>query len=50
MAMADVVREGDRYRCPGEGCGCEITVARGPDMEPAQEFVDCCGHRLEKVT
>jgi hypothetical protein len=48
-AMANEVDEGDRYRCPVEGCGCEMTVARAPDMEPTQGFVDCCGHRMEKA-
>ena len=36
--MTNEVDEADRHRCRVEGCGCEITVARAPDMEPTQEF------------
>jgi hypothetical protein len=43
------VNQGDRYRCPVEGCGCEITVTSAPEMEPTQGFVDCCGHEMEKA-
>lgn len=43
------VDEGDRYRCPIEGCGCEITVSSAPDMEPTQSFIDCCGHEMERA-
>jgi hypothetical protein len=46
--IANEVREGDRYRCPVEGCGC-VSVDRVPDVEPTQTFVDCCGHRMEKA-
>jgi hypothetical protein len=46
-AMANEVREGDRYRCPVEGCDCEITVKRAPDMDGTRDFVDCCGRRME---
>lgn len=45
----ETVRQGDRYRCPVEGCGCEIQVTNAPQMVATQGFVDCCGHELEKV-
>ena len=44
------VREGDIFRCPIEGCGCEIRVTSTPKMDAAQSFVDCCGHEMEKVS
>ena len=44
------VQEGDRYRCPVEGCGCEIRVTSAPQMEATQSFVDCCGHQMERVS
>jgi len=44
------VRQGDRFRCPVEGCGCKITVTSDPQMEATQSFVDCCGHEMEKVS
>ena len=48
MAIAEI-REGDRYRCPVPGCGCEIVVATAPEMmEPTQSFVECCGHEMER--
>ena len=47
--MPDEVREGGWYRCPVEGCGCESTVDRAPDMEPTQDFVDCGGRRMERA-
>lgn len=43
------VREGDVFRCPIEGCGCEIRVTSTPTMEATRSFVDCCGHEMEKV-
>jgi len=43
------VRGGDVFRCPIEGCGCEIRVTGTPTMEATQSFVDCCGHEMEKV-
>lgn len=43
------VGQGDRYRCPVAGCGCEITVSSTPDMEATQSFIDCCGHEMERV-
>lgn len=46
----DTVQQGDRFRCPVEGCGCEITVTSAPEMTPDQAFVDCCGHDMEKVS
>ena len=43
--------EGTVYRCPVEGCHCEIEVRRPPqDMEPTQTFVDCLGHAMEKIS
>jgi hypothetical protein len=43
------VREGDIFRCPVDGCGCEIRVTSTPAMEATQSFVDCCGHEMENV-
>lgn len=43
------IKQGDRFRCPVEGCGCEITGGSAPEMEATQAFVDCCGHEMEKV-
>lgn len=48
--VAEMVQEGDRYRCPVEGCGCEIQVSSTPQMAANQIFVDCCGHEMEKVS
>ncbi len=44
------VREGDVFRRPVEGCGCEIRVTSTPTMEATQSFVDCCGHEMEEVS
>lgn len=46
----ETVHQGDRYRCPVERCGCEITVTSAPGMTPEQTFVDCCRHEMEKVS
>jgi hypothetical protein len=43
------VRQGDPYRCPVEGCSCEITMSSVPEMEATQNFIDCCGHEMERV-
>lgn len=48
--MATQVQQGTVYRCPVAGCGCEITVSHAPDMQPTQDFVDCCGHRMEPAS
>ncbi|MGD9893165.1 MAG: hypothetical protein AB7R89_01545 [Dehalococcoidia bacterium] len=47
--MAEQVQQGTVYRCPVQGCGCEITVTNAPNMEATQEFTDCCGHKMEKI-
>jgi|GEM_PF-3423192 len=44
------VRGGDVFRCPIEGCGCEIRVISTPTKEATRSFVDCCGHEMEKVS
>ena len=45
------VLEGHIYRCPVEGCHCEISIERPPqNMSPNQPFVDCCGHQMEHVS
>lgn len=46
----ETVEQGARYRCPVEGCGCEISVTSAPEMAPTQSFVDCCGHEMRKVS
>lgn len=43
------VERSDRYRCPVQGCGCEITVSTTPEMEATQNFMDCCGHEIKRV-
>ena len=49
--MEHPLEEGIVYRCPVEGCHCEIEVRQPPqEMEPTQMFVDVCGHEMEKVS
>lgn len=48
MAVTEV-RQGDRYRCPVPGCGCEIAVENAPQMEATQNFTDCCGHEMKRL-
>ena len=45
------VVEGHIYRCPVEGCHCEISIELPPQsLSPTQAFVDCCGHEMVKVS
>ena len=45
------VEEGHIYRCPVEGCHCEISIELPPQsVPPTQPFVDCCGHQMVKVS
>jgi hypothetical protein len=42
---------GTVYRCPVEGCHCEISIVLPPKSVPAtQPFVDCRGHEMVKVS
>jgi len=49
LAMA--FRLGQVYRCPVEGCGCEVTVTKGaPDDCTATGTPTCCrGHVMQLV-
>jgi hypothetical protein len=45
------VEEGHIYRCPVEGCHCEISIERPPQsVPPTQPFVDRRGHEMVKVS
>ena len=45
------LQEGETYRCPEAGCGCEITVTQGAAEGDAgnQSPTCCCGHTMDKV-
>jgi len=36
------LKEGERYRCQMEGCGCEITVTRGAGPNGGDQVPRCC--------
>lgn len=42
--------EGDVYRCPDPGCGCEVTVTKGPNPGQGGDRAPtcCCGQTMEK--
>ncbi len=45
------VVEGQIYRCPVEGCHCEISIVVPPqNAAPTQPFIDCRGHEMVKVS
>jgi len=45
------VVEGHIYRCPVEGCHCEISIELPPqNLPPTQPFIDCRGHQMVKVS
>lgn len=45
------LQEGEQYRCPDSGCGCEMTVTKGAvDSDAGQNAPTCCcGHAMDKV-
>lgn len=44
------LKQGDIYRCPDVGCGCEITVTRSahPNCQGNQNPRCCCGKEMVK--
>lgn len=45
------LQKGERYRCPNEECGCEITVTRGAGPQGGEEEPRCCcGEAMELVS
>ena len=51
--MAEALKQGQRYRCPDDACGCEIEVAKGAENCPAENPQPpkcCCGLEMEKVS
>ena len=45
------LQQGEQYRCPETGCGCEVTVTKGAARDDAgtQNPTCCCGHSMEKA-
>jgi len=50
--MAELLKKGERYRCPKDGCDCEIEVVKGAQKCPAEHLQPpecCCGCEMIKV-
>lgn len=45
------LKEGEQYRCPDPGCGCEVTVTKSAAADDAGDQAPrcCCGHSMEKT-
>lgn len=45
------LQEGEQYRCPDPGCGCEVTVTKGAAETDTGEQAPrcCCGHSMEQI-
>ncbi len=43
------LQKGERYRCPGPDCGCEIEVTKGAARGGDQNPRCCCGKEMKKV-
>lgn len=52
LTMAEPLKQGEKYRCPKDECGCEIEVTKGADNCPAENPQPpkcCCGCEMVKV-
>jgi hypothetical protein len=46
-----MMQQGEKYQCPNDECGCEISVTKGSQLEDAdQNPTCCCGEEMEPVT
>jgi len=46
-----MMQVGEKYQCPNEECGCEISVTKVSQLEDAdQNPTCCCGEEMEPVT
>lgn len=44
------LHQGESYRCPMPGCGCEITVTRGAGPSGGdQPPTCCCGTQMQRA-
>lgn len=44
-------KQGEKYTCPDESCGCELTVTKAArsDCQGTNDPTCCCGNTMVKV-